>query len=154
MDLKEIGEYEAKMQEKDYVPNTAQKRLAEEMTRLIHGQEGLSVALRVTQGAAPGTDAELNPDTLREIAKDMPSTELALADLIEQKFVDVVVKIGFLPSKGEAVRLIQNGGAYLNNQRIDVDNVNYRLSENSLIGGEFLLFGSGKKKKMLVKVKK
>ncbi len=154
MDLKEIDEYEAKMEEKDYVPNTAQKRLAEEMTRLIHGNEGLEVALRVTQGAAPGTETELNPDTLREIAKDMPSFELALADLLGQKFVDVVVKIGFLPSKGEAVRLIQNGGAYLNNERIDVDNVNYRLSKDSLIGGEFLLFGSGKKKKMIVKVKK
>ncbi|MBS0603962.1 MAG: tyrosine--tRNA ligase [Verrucomicrobia bacterium] len=152
MDLDEIRQIEEKMQEKDYIPNTAQKRLAEEMTRLIHGEEGLAKALKVTEGAAPGSDAILDPESLREIARDMPSTELELGDILEQKFVDVTVKIGLLPSKGEAVRLIQNGGAYLNNQRID--DANYRLSEKSLIGGEFLLFGSGKKKKMLVKIKK
>ncbi len=150
MDLEEIAGYEAKMQEKEYVPNTAQKRLAEEMTRLIHGNEGLAKALRVTEGAAPGTDAALDAESLREIAKDMLSTELALSELMGQKFVDIAVKIGLLPSKGEAVRLIQNGGAYLNNQRID--DVNFRVSQDSLIGGEFLLFGSGKKKKMLVRV--
>jgi tyrosyl-tRNA synthetase len=151
MDLKEIREYEVKMQEKGYLPNTAQKRLAEEMTRLVHGEESLVKALRVTEGAAPGMDAELDPDALREISKDMSSFELALSDVLEQKFVDVAVRIGLLASKGEAVRLIQNGGAYLNNQRID--DANFRLSEKSLIGGEFLLFGLGKKKKMLVRVK-
>jgi tyrosyl-tRNA synthetase len=150
MELEEIAEYEARMQQKEYIPNTAQKRLAEEMTRLIHGDEGLAKALKVTEGAAPGSDAALDADSLREIARDMLSTELPLSELIGQKFVDVAVKIGLLPSKGEAVRLIQNAGAYLNNQRID--DVNFRLSEQSLIGGEFLLFGSGKKKKMLVKV--
>jgi tyrosyl-tRNA synthetase len=152
MELEEIREYEAQMQEKGYVPNTSQKRLAEEMTKLIHGAEGLAKALKVTEGAAPGSDAELDPDALREIAKDMPSSELALSDILQQKFVDIAVKIGLLSSKGEAVRLIENGGAYLNNRRID--DANFRLSEESLIGGEFLLFGSGKKKKMLVKIKK
>lgn len=152
MDLQEIRGYEEDMRKPGYVPNTAQKRLAEEVTRLIHGDEGLSKALKVTEGAAPGTDAELNVETLREIAKDMPSSELTLDEVLQQKFVDVTVKIGLLSSKGEAVRLIQNGGAYLNNQR--VDDPNFKLSEQWLIGGEFLLFGSGKKKKMLVKVKK
>ena len=152
MDLEEIREYEGNMQMQNYVPNTAQKRLAEEMTRLIHGEEGLSKALKATEGAAPGSDAALDVESLRAIAKDMPSAELSLSDVLDQKFVDVAVKIGLLPSKSEAVRLIQNGGAYLNNQRID--DVQFRLSKQSLIGEEFLLFGSGKKKKLLVKVKK
>lgn len=151
MDLAEIREYEAKMQGHDYAPNTAQRRLAEEMTRLVHGDEGLAKALKVTEGAAPGAETELDPEILRAIAKDMPSSELPLSDILEQKFVDVAVKIGFLSSKGEVIRLIQGGGAYLNNQRID--DPNFRLSLTSLIGGEFLLFGSGKKKKMLVRVK-
>ncbi len=152
MDLKEVQEYEANMQKMDYIPNTAQKRLAEEMTRLIHGEEGLMKALKVTEGAAPGQDAALDPESFREIAKDMPSTELSLEEVIGQKFVDIAVKIGLLPSKGEAVRLINNGGAYLNNVR--VDDINLRLSNELLIGEEFLLFGHGKKKKMLVKIKK
>ncbi len=152
MDLEEIREYEVSMQGSNYIPNTAQKRLAEELTRLIHGEEGLAKALKVTEGAAPGTDAALDAETLREIAKDMPSIELPSSEVLGQKFVDVSVKIGLLSSKGEAVRLIENSGAYFNNQKIS--DVNFRLPEDSLIGGEFLLFGSGKKKKMLVKVVK
>jgi tyrosyl-tRNA synthetase len=140
------------MQAEEYVPNTAQKRLAEEMTRLIHGEEGLSKALKTTEGAAPGSAAALDVESLRAIAGDMPSAELSIGDILDQKYVEIAVKIGLLPSKSEAVRLIENGGAYLNNARID--DVQYRLSEHSLIGGEFLLFGSGKKKKLLVKVKK
>ncbi|SRR5581483_10525933 len=152
MDLKEIDEYKESMQRRDYIPNTAQKRLAEEMTKLVHGEEGLAKALKVTESAAPGTDAELDPEALREIAKDMPSCELHPADVIGQKFVDVSVKIGLLPSKGEALRLIKNDGAYLNNVRVTCSD--FLLNEQSLIGGEFLIFGSGKKKKMLVKLKK
>ncbi len=152
MDLKEIGEYQARMQAQDYVPNTAQKRLAEEITRLIHGEGGLTKALKTTEGASPGSSAALDVESLRAIAHDMPSAELSIGDILDQKYVEIAVKIGLLPSKSEAVRLIENGGAYLNNARID--DVQYRLSEQSLIGGEFLLFGSGKKKKLLVKVKK
>jgi tyrosyl-tRNA synthetase len=150
MDMPEIREFEAHMRQKEYVPNTAQRRLAEEMTRLVHGEEGLAKALKVTEGAAPGTEAVLDPEFLREIAKDMPSAELPKKEVIGQKFVDVVAKIGLLPSKSEAVRLIHNGGAYLNNVR--VEDVDFRLSEQFLIGQEFLLFGSGKKKKMLLKI--
>jgi tyrosyl-tRNA synthetase len=152
MDLKEIHECELKMTEKGYVPNTAQKRLAKEMTCLIHGEEGLAKAMKVTQGAAPGSDAELSAESFRGIAEDMPTKEVSLSDIIGQKFVEVAVKVGLLSSKREVVRLIQNGGAYLNNQRID--DPNFRLSEQCLIGEEFFLLGSGKKKKILVKVKK
>ncbi len=84
MDLSEIAEYEEKMKGTGYVPNTAQKRLAEEMTRLVHGEEGLAKALKVTEGAAPGTDAALDPESLRELAKDMPSSELALSELVDR----------------------------------------------------------------------
>lgn len=151
VDMQEIRAYEAQMQAKDYIPNTVQKRLAEEMTRMIHGEEGLAKALKVTASAAPGTDTVLDPESLREIAKDMPSIELPLSEIVGQKFIDVAVKIGLLPSKSEATRLIQNAGAYLNNVR--VDSTDFRLTQEALVGGEFLVFGSGKKKKMLVKVK-
>lgn len=152
MDLKEIRDYEVLMRQKDYIPNTAQKRLAEEITRLIHGEEGLNKALKVTEGAAPGQDALLDVNSLRDIAQDMPHAELPFSEVIGQKFVEVAVKIGLLPSKGEAVRLVNNGGAYLNNSRIEDPHL--RLSNDLLIGGEFLLFGQGKKRKVLVKVKK
>lgn len=151
MDLKEIEEIEEGMKSQNYVPNSAQKRLAEELTLLIHGQEGLETALRVTKGAAPGSETALNSDTLAEIMHDMPHATLEKADLIGQKFADIAVKAGLLPSKGEGARLIKNGGAYLNNQRID--DPDHRVAEGDLIDGAFLLISSGKKKKILIKVK-
>ncbi|HSW86935.1 MAG TPA: tyrosine--tRNA ligase [Rhabdochlamydiaceae bacterium] len=148
MDMAEIKDYEARMNSKDYIPNTAQKRLAEEVTRMMHGEDGLETALRVTGGAAPGAKTVLNVDMLQEIEQDMPHVKLISEEVLGQKFVDVASKIGFLASKGEAVRLIKNGGAYLNNEKIEDPNLCFGAEH--LIGGKYLLLGMGKKKKMLI----
>jgi tyrosyl-tRNA synthetase len=152
LEMDAIREYEAAMASSTYTPNTAQKKLAEELTRIVHGEEGLATALKVTEGASPGAETVLDPDILREIAKDMPSMTLHFDEVIGQRYVDVLVKIGLVSSKGEAVRLIQNSGAYLNNAR--VSDVQMSLSADSLIGEEFLLFGAGKKKKMILSIKR
>jgi len=152
MEMDEIRDYEAMMRAEDYIPNTAQKKLARELTKIVHGEEGLAIALKVTEGAAPGTQTVLDPDVLKEIAKDMPNVSLKRDEVIGQKYIDILVKVGLLSSKKEAVRLIQNGGAYLNNER--VDNPLLHLEEQALIGGEFLLLATGKKKKILLSVKK
>lgn len=150
MPVDEINAYEEKMGQSDYIPNTAQRRLAEEVTRLVHSEEGLQTALRVTESAAPGSHAKLDAESLREISADMPSCQLPLSEVVGSKYIDISVKIGLHTSKGESLRLMQNKGAYLNNERIE--DPEYRLTEGSLIDDEFLLFGAGKKKKMLVKV--
>ncbi len=150
MDMEEIRRYEQEMQKQDYVPNTAQKRLAEELTKMLHDEEGLQAALKVTEAASPGHMGTLDPATLQEIAKDMPHVELTPSDVIGQKFVDVAFKSGLLSSKGEATRLVGQGGAYLNNQK--VEDPTLRLTQEHVIGGEFLLFSAGKKKKILIKI--
>ncbi|HSX12275.1 MAG TPA: tyrosine--tRNA ligase [Rhabdochlamydiaceae bacterium] len=150
MDLDEIQEYEAQMGRSDYVPNTAQKKLAEEVTRIMHGKKGFELALRVTQAAAPGSKAKLDLETLQAISKEMPHVSLDKKEIVGQKFVDVAVKINILPSKGEATRLIQNGGAYLNDEK--VEDAALRIQEEHIIGGKYLLMGAGKKKKILIKV--
>lgn len=152
MDLKEIQEIEQQMTTSSYVPNTAQKRLAEEMTRLIHGEEGVAKAVQITETASPGADVVLNPEVLARLSQEIPSVVMSMEDIQGQKFVDVVVKAKFLPSKSEAVRLIHNGGAYLNNTRVSDEQL--RLASSDLIGHEFLLIGSGKKKKMVIQVGK
>ncbi len=152
MPIDEILTYEKQMQAPDYQANTAQKRLAEELTRLIHGEEGLETALRVTGAAAPGSKATLNVETLKEISSDMPHAVLPTSEVIGKKYVDIAVKISLFSSKGEAIRLIQNGGGYLNDEKItDPQTI---ILQNHLIGGQFLLFGAGKKKKMLLSVEK
>ena len=150
MDMAEIRKYEQAMTQPDYVPNSAQKRLAEELTQLIHGDEGLQSALRATEAAAPGHQTELSPEVLHQMMKDMPHVKLARSDVVDRKFVEIAVQSGLSTSKGEASRLVAGGGAYLNNQR--VEDAQLILNESHLVGGEFIVLGAGKKKKILVHI--
>ncbi len=151
LELAEINAIEVAMQQPEYVANTAQKRLAEEVTRLVHGEEGLKTALLVTEGAAPGKKAVLNATVLKEIAKDMPYVSLKRHDVVGSKMNDLMPLSGIVSSKGEAVRLIKNGGSYLNNEK--VLDPTLLIEETHLIGGEYLLLGAGKKKKLLIHIK-
>lgn len=152
MELEEIAEYEQTIKSPEYVPNTAQRRLAEEMTRLIHGTTGLQIAQKITQCLAPGSKAILEFDVLKEIStSDMPIKYLKKSKLIGQKYIDISVKIGLVSSKSEAVRLIHNNGAYLNNQKIH--DINFLIGPEMVIEGQFLVFSSGKRKKILVSIK-
>lgn len=150
MEMDQVRAYEAAMQQADYVPNAAQKRLAEEVTRLVHGEEGLATALRVTEGAAPGAATKLDAQILESIAGDMPSHALPLHDIVGHKIIDLVVNLGLQASKGEARRLIRNGGAYLNNEKISDEN--YAVLPQDLIDGRLLLLATGKKNKVLVRI--
>ncbi len=150
MDMEEIKAIEASMQKPNYVPNSAQQRLAEEVTRMVHGEEGLQTALKVTQAAAPGAESTLDIETLMNVAHDMPNIELKKSEVEGQKFVDIALLSQLVSSKGEATRLIQNGGAYLNNQK--VEDPQLKITPNDIIGGQFLLVAAGKKKKILIKI--
>ena len=150
MPLEVIREFEEKMKGADYIPNTTQKRLAEEITRIVHGEDGLSTALRVTEGAAPGSKTTLDAQILESIAQDMPSHTMAAGDVIGQKIVDVMVKVGLQPSKSDARRLIRNGGVYLNNEKLLDENSS--IIQQNLIDGRLLLLAAGKKNKILIRV--
>ena len=150
MDMEEIRRYQSLMARPDYVPNTAQKRLAEEVTKIIHGDEKLQIALKVTAGAAPGADTELNASALESISGDMPNHSLKKDEAVGQKIIDLLVKVGMQPSKGEARRLLRNGGFYLNNQQIQDEN--FTLDSANLIEGRLALLAVGKKNKMLLRI--
>ncbi len=150
VDMAEIHHYEEEMKKPSYVPNTAQIRLAEELTKLIHGEEGLAKAKRATEAAAPGHKGELNAALFEEMSKDMPHESLPFNEVVGERFVDIAVKVGLLSSKSEGVRLIAQGGAYLNNNKIE--DSQFRVLKEHLIGDQFLLLASGKKKKILVKI--
>jgi len=151
LDMGEISRIEEQMKAKDYEPNTAQKILAGEVTRFVHKEAGLEAALRVTEGLLPGLDAQLNAAVLQEIAKDMPHVQLLITDVVGQKYVELLVKVGLSPSKSEAVRLVKNGGAYLNNQK--VQDPSYIFSDADLIDKTFVLLSAGKKNRLLISVK-
>ena len=147
MELEEIEEFDTKLKNNSLSPNEGQKRLAEEITRFVHGDDGLKAALDVTKVTQPGKGAKLSLEAIENIASDMPNVHVDLGEFIDQELVDLVAKSGFLASKGEARRLIKGGGAYLNNEPIE--NPAYKICQNDLIGGRFAMFAAGKKRKLL-----
>ncbi len=150
LDIEEINSFEQMMSTPDYQPNTAQKKLAEEVTRIVHGKEALERAKKATLAAAPGSDTVLDADSLEAIANDIPSKTLEREDILNTSIIDLIINIGLQPSKGAVRRLIQNGGVYLNNQK--VTDINLIISENDVIDGKMLLIATGKKNKMLVRL--
>jgi tyrosyl-tRNA synthetase len=150
IDMKEIHEYEKMLKDPSSHPNVAQKRLAEEVTRIVHGEEGLQKALRATEAAAPGSNTILNAESLESIAGDMPSKELPLSEVVDNKVLDVLVKVGLQPSKGDARKLIRNGGVSINNEKVVDENA--ILTRDFLIDGRLVLLAVGKKNKLLIRI--
>lgn len=150
MEMDEIRHYEGLMKSPGYAPNTAQAKLAEEVTRIVHGDAGLKIALTVTQGITPGAETVLNAEILEALSQDMPSKVLDRQQVIDSKLVDLLVFTGLQPSKGQARRLIENGGAYLNN--VKIDDVEFKIDKTVLIEGRLLLVSVGKKNKLVVRV--
>lgn len=152
IEIEEIREYEKRIKEGTHVPNEAQRRLAEELTQFVHGEEGLKAALRVTKETAPGATATLDPTTFEEMRFDMPYLELSEKEVLQGTFLDLLSKTPLVSSKGEAARLVKSGGAYLNNEKVlEGRKV---IEKEDLIGEKYLLIGAGKKKKLLIEVKK
>lgn len=149
MDMVEIKEWEEKMKSSSYIPNDAQRKLAAEITKIIHGEEGLKVALKATTGAAPGSKTVLDAHVLESIASDIPSRELSLHDVIDAKLIDLLVILNLTDSKSEARRLIRGGGVYLNNEKVADEN--FIVSSSNLIDQRFVLLAVGKKQKALIR---
>ncbi len=152
MEMDEIRHYEKIMAESDYEPNTAQKKLAEEVTRNVHGEEKLKTAQKVTRGVQPGSEATLDAETLEIISQDMPSYSVESRDVAEQKLVDLIANLQILKSKGEVRRLIRNGGVYVNNGKVQDENLT--LKQGDLIDGRLMLIALGKKNKVIIKVER
>jgi tyrosyl-tRNA synthetase len=150
MEMDEIHRFEKRMQHSDYIPRTAQKRLAEEVTRLVHGQTALDTALKVTEGISPGSKTRLDAAILESLSSDMPSCQIPLEKVLKAKLVDLLVEIGLQPSKGEARRLIRNGGVYINNDKVEDENC--IIEHNLLIDNRLMLVSAGKKNKILVRI--
>jgi tyrosyl-tRNA synthetase len=148
--LDEIKIYEKLMDSTDYVPNTAQIRLAEEVTKFVHGEVGLQQAVAATNGLLPGTDTELDIDVLQSLVNVVPTAIFKRNEIIGVPLVDIIVKVGLRQSKGEVRRLINGGGVRLNNDKVLDDST--CINPINLIAGKMLLISTGKKNKFLLQV--
>ena len=129
----------------------AQRRLAEELTALVQGQEGLAIARRATEVFFGAEICQLTDAQLGEVFADVPSQELPRDRLAGEglRLVDALCEAGLAKSKGEARRMIGQGGAYVNNRR--VDNVDATLTPGDLASETVLVLRTGKKKYALLR---
>lgn len=128
----------------------AQKKLAGEITRLVHGQSGLDAALRATDVLFGGSMEGLKATDLVDVFADVPSTELTLDKVVDRPAIEVAVTAGLCTSKGEARRLAAGGGLYINNER--TTSVDVVVQRNQIIDGRILVMRSGRKSFHLVKI--
>jgi len=127
----------------------AQHALADEVVRIIHGDDAVSEARRCASVLFGESFDGISDDMLREIFADVPSQIIPREEAAALSIVDLLVKAGVTPSKGEARRLIQGGGAYLQNNRIDDPAA--QLSQREL-DRSFIVLRSGKKRYYLVEL--
>lgn len=129
----------------------AQRVLAEEVTRLVHGEAALAGAQRASQVLFGGEVAGLSDQVLAEIFADAPSIELPRARLAAGlPLLDLLVEARAVGSKGEGRTLIRGGGLYLNNERVTEEGM--VLTEANLASEHALVVRAGKKKYYLVRV--
>ncbi len=122
----------------------AQRRLAEEVTRLAHGEEALQNAIKASQAMFGGDLRGLDETTLLDVFSEMPSSEVSLAVLAGDRLtVDVLVECGVFESKGEAKRLIKNGGLYVSGERVEAEDA--KLTKAACLTEGIAVVRKGKK---------
>lgn len=129
----------------------AQKTLAEEVTRLVHGEEALQNAIAASQAMFGGDLAGLDQATLLDVFSEVPSEEIDRATLTSGALlVDILTDRGIFESKSEARRLIKNGGLYLNSRRIESEDMVFNA--DALLTDDMAVVRKGKKNYYLLRI--
>lgn len=126
----------------------AQKALAENVTRFIHGEDALNDAIRISQALFSGDLKSLSAKELKEGFKDVPQVELSKDTT---NIIDALIETGIGSSKRQAREDVNNGAIYINGER--QQDVNYALTDEDKIEGAFTIIRRGKKKYFMVNYK-
>ena len=147
LEKEEIEALEVSVQEEPH-KRQAQKRLAEEVTRFVHGEAALQDALKITNALFTGDVQQLNADEIEQGFKNMPTFE---SEKVEQNLATWLVDLGIEPSRRQSREDIQNGAISINGEKItDLEHV---WTPEQSFEGRFVLVRRGKKKYFLVKLK-
>ncbi len=123
----------------------AQRMLAQEMTRITHGETALQKAELASQVLFGGDIEGLGADDIADIFADVPSSDEPRGNLEGDglSLVEVMDDVGLSRSRGAARRLLKSGGVYVNNRRVqDTDRA---LTLADAIEGQFVVLRRGKK---------
>ena len=144
----EIDELVA-LQAQDPGQRPLQKRLAKEITTMVHSAEEYEAAVEASQilfsNKASETLHKIDEETLLAVFEGVPQFEVALADIeAGVKLVDLLTeKAAVFPSKGELRKLAQGGGVSVNKEK--VTDVNVTVDAQMLLNGKYILAQKGKK---------
>ncbi len=146
-EIKELEEEVKKSPEK----RIAQRKLAFEVTALVHSREKAEQAERASKLLFYEKLENLSDGELLMVFNQAPSYQLSRDELEKGvPLVELLEKAGVFPSRSEAKRKIREGGVYLNNQRIA--EIDYKLTLKDLASEHFIVLRAGKKKYHLVRV--
>ncbi len=137
--------------ETDADPRLKQRRLAEELTSLVHGSSGLQRAQQASEILFGREISGLSDADLMEIFADVPSSTLPKNRLSAEglNVLEALTAGGLAKSKAEARRTTEQGGAYVNNRRID--SIDAQLTTEHLASETVMVLRSGKKKYALLR---
>jgi len=147
----EIGEL-AELVEREPDKRDAQRRLAREVTAMLHGETELDKAVRASEILFGKEISGLSVGEILDVFADVPSTEIQKATIDSDGFTlgDALVLTGLAPSKGEAKRLVQGGGVAVNNVR--ADEVRKSISVSDFVDGQLLVLRKGAKSYHLIRI--
>lgn len=127
---------------------SAQKALAEEVTKLVHGEEALQQAIKISAALFSGDIKQLTAGEILEGFKDVPTTEIEEGEI---GLIDLLIQAKISPSKRQAREDISNGAIYINGDREqDLTKV---ITNEDKIEGKFTVIRRGKKKYFLIRYK-
>ncbi|QSS99259.1 tyrosine--tRNA ligase [Pontibacillus sp. ALD_SL1] len=145
LSLDEIGEL-TKEVETQPEKRVAQRRLAEEMTKMVHDEKALEQAEKISEALFSGDLKQLTGDEIEQGFKDVPTYNL---EEEEKGLIDLLVEAKISSSKRQAREDIQNGAIYINGER--EQDMKYTVDAEDRIDGKFTIIRRGKKKYFLVR---
>ncbi|MDD2599503.1 MAG: tyrosine--tRNA ligase [Kiritimatiellae bacterium] len=128
----------------------AQKVLAAELTRCVHGEQGLTTALKATEVLFGGSMEGMGADDLTKIFADVSSGTLNRTEVVGKPAFEVIAAARMVSSKGEARRLVEQGGLSINN--IKAPGLEREITADDLVDNRLVVLRSGKKNYFLLKV--
>jgi tyrosyl-tRNA synthetase len=130
----------------------AQRVLAREVTRAVHGAEQVARAEHASTVLFGEAITTLDVDEVLAVFEDVPSTEIPSAEFDSDGLglVDLVARVQLASSKSDARRLLQSGGVYVNNRR--ASDPQARVTRNQSIGGRVFILRRGTKQQHLIKL--
>ncbi|KGX84239.1 tyrosine--tRNA ligase [Pontibacillus marinus] len=145
LSLEEIDELKKEV-ENQPEKRVAQRRLAEEVTKMVHDEAALKQAQKITEALFSGDLKGLTGEEIEQGFKDVPTHSFSED---EKGLIDLLVEAKISSSKRQAREDIQNGAIYINGER--QQDLKYTVDDEDRIDGKFTIIRRGKKKYFLIR---